>query len=445
MMISKHATYTAISGHYANLTISEREIASIPHCNDIPDLIALAYTYRLTHLWVMPGSGINPSKNDLARLQGYVLLPNWRHTYTTRERADTLISVWGREQKGNIRYPNVSIIFVEHCTWSFCEAYQDAPKKLLEVGLRLLYIKTGKHSAEWTRKPQTDLTVLPFKESARPLLWDRVPDPEELDDELYLHAYDKNSAYPRAAVEEHFGIGEPEHRDADFAPLAWDGKRPGIWRVTVHHPELILQMRAEGQFYVDYGLLPPVTWTWDKPVWLSTPMVKLVFSQGYHVTMHEAWIFPTYAHVFRKWVQDLWGIRQEEGLDAVDRQSFKQILNDTLGFTRSSKFEESPLARPDWSTQIVGGYYAAMIYNLIKIAQEAEMYPLFVTVDEVVYASSDANPETAVPGILEHSKSLGGYKHEWSLPVTDEIRAHLLSDMSRKAKLTALKRGIKNV
>lgn len=395
----------------------------------------------ITHLWIHPSADMvvlsGKWVEEVMQQEGYDCLYNW-------DDDENLVSLHGYRKHDKGRSQRFNIIFLEYSLWGWQDLEVAQVMRLIDnlelalgvpiggspagVGMRFLEKTTALHK-HWLVKSSADLSTIPWQEASRPLVWERFPTREELDSK-YLYAFDKNSAYGRAAWEECFGVGDPVYfGEGEIA--TFDPHTPGIWRVVLEPP-----------YAYEYNpdLMPPECWTLNG--WLCTPVLKMLRKSGWTIEVHEAWIFPKKARLFRGWVENLWGFRSES--TGVEREAYKSVMNDTLGLTRSSKLgTDSWKYRPDINTTVVGGAYAVMYYNLVRYAMR-DCYPIMVQLDAVYYASSDPLPNVAVPGILDHSESLGGYKLKWRLPMDITInvegshmtvRAILASSMPQVKKL----------
>jgi hypothetical protein len=394
---------------------------------------------NISHLWIHASAEMTACRGDVLELEanGYDCLPQY-------DGDEGLVSLHAYK-KPRGKYPRFNIIFLYASQWDWnglspvetmrlILKLQDELKVPISgspsgVGMRYLQ-KCCEKRPLWLAKPEIDLSQLPWNGAARPLIWQRPPEREELECK-YLYAFDKNAAYPRAAMEEKFGYGTPRHVDTDVEE-AWCPTTPGIWLVTPHRKAT-----------PDSDLLPPLVWKWNEPIWLATPVVKLLLKQEITLTWHEAWIFTKNAYIFRNWIDNLWQFRK--GSLGVERAAYKSIMNDTLGLTRSSKLgTDSFKYRPDWNVQVVGGAYAVMHYNIVKFVQIGH-YPLICQLDALYYTSNEDVPNLAVPGILDHCESLGGYKLKFKIPMDEieegmTVRAILSSLMPQGKKLRLLNR-----
>lgn len=389
-------------------------------------------TDGITHLWVHAATELNKTSKDIESMQtqGYDVLVQY-------DLDDHVISLHGYKKYERGRSKRFNIIFLAYTNWDWQEL---APREVLEivqdleinlqipvggspagVGMRYLQKVTEKRPL-WLSKPDIDLSSLPWNAAARPLIWQRQPDREEIE-RKYLYAVDKNAAHPRAAKEEQFGFGNPTHMgECSFCP-----DFPGMWRVDIlYSPDL------------DERLPSPV---WNGFDWLATPIVKLLIKTGHEIRVQEAWVFEKHAHIFRQWVDDLWELRRER--EGHERDAYKSIMNDTLGLLRSGKIGTNTFKfRPDWNMMVVAGTRAVMYYNLMKYVLKG-LHPIMCQLDALYYLSNEESLTLAVPEILNHQHSLGGYKLKFKIP-TDEVeegmtvRAILASNKPQPQKLRLL-------
>jgi len=364
---------------------------------------------------------------------GYDVVSNWQFNGASAQVDNFLVSLHGYQRYERGRSPRFNLVFLEYASfdWShltppqILTMIQDIEDELnvpvggspAGVGLRYLQKINEKHP-QWLAKPALDLSIIPFNQAARPLIWSRRPTTEELS-RRFLYKFDKNSAYPRAAVDERFGVGNPVHTDG----RGFDHMLPGIWKVDVDFsPELD-------------ALLPfPL---WGDFSWIATPMVRFLIKIGCGIHISEAWVFPKHEYVFRKWGANLWEYSQYYERGTPERAAYKQIMNEPLGLVRSKMFgTDSFKYRPDWNSTIVAATRADVLRKTYKYGMLG-YYPIMVQLDAIYYLSDERLPNLALPGILDHAGSLGGYKMDFCLEMTDEART-ALSTLSGSKRLHAL-------
>jgi hypothetical protein len=454
-----HTRHAVLSGNVLTVLGDSRELKRTP--GTLEDLCKLSYQFHLTHLWVASGHSVICSREAW---EGFSIawdgLPNWKEGHTATELVSFIARK--REEAGKFnRLPNVNIIFIEHSLWAWNIPGLEPGEVLgiikhLEektgtpiggspagVGMRLLKeinCQPKKLTNFEINKSTIDLSSIPFEKAARPLLYERIPSEQELAQARLIVAKDKNSAYSRAAREYHVGIGTPVYLEAGTKKVvAFNHQLPGIWRLEVNAlPEgEIGEMLAR-------GLLPaPIR----KPgEWIATPIVKLMMQMGYKFSIVDAWVFPTHAAIFRVFVETLWEYRQSYEEGSKMRSTFKQIMNDTIGFTRNKALPtDSYKFRPDWSSQIVSGSFALMMYNMIKDIKNGRA-PFLAYVDSLFYLSTEEQAEKALPeGSLDNSTGLGGYKLHCALPVDDELRNLLRTPSSKVNKLARFNQMIREL
>jgi hypothetical protein len=406
---------------------------------DLEGLCSLALDQALTHLWIHKSLGVRIDKGTYQKLVDtgeWDSLAHWQ--FVSENDVDIynyLVSLHGYKRLERGRSQRFNLIFLEYASFGWGDLSPEEVLKLIHtlenklgvaiggspagVGLRYLQKVHEKHIHRLA-KPTRDLSEIPFSQGARPLIWSRKPTEEELG-RCYLYKVDENSAYPRAAVDERFGIGDPVHYPQG---TGFNHMLPGIWRVDVEFsPDC------------DFTMLPsPV---WQNFEWLTTPIVRHLVQMGCGIYINEAWIFPKYDYIFRNWGKNLWSFSQEFERGTPERTAFKQIMNEPLGLVRSKMFgTDSFKYRPDWNVAIVGATRAGVLRKVSKYAQKG-LYPIMIQLDALYYLSDEKDPNVAIPGILDHSGSLGGYKLDFCLEVDERVR-HILSTLMGSQRLAAL-------
>ena len=153
------------------------------------------------------------------------------------------------------------------------------------------------------------------------------------------------------------------------------------------------------------------------------------------MVVRESWTFPNAYKSLKLWAGFLFDARKSFKTDRAKwthepcalhaANGMKDIATKTVGLFGDTDVLDNPKNawkyRPDYRSQAIGGTRALMHYNIAKYASKGN-YPCMVYMDALFYCSNDPNPETAIPGILDHKDSLGGYKHVWTLPITQEVR-----------------------
>lgn len=423
----------------AYLLTSQERTDHINLNNDLEGLCNLVLQRELTHLWIHPSAGYRFGRKSYTELEGHWdTIANWQYRlegdYNLDIEDNHLVSLHGYRRFPRGRSPRFNLIFLEYAAFDWGHLPPEETLRIIHdlesklgvpvggspagVGLRYLQKINEKHP-QWLAKPSTDLSILPFNQAAKPLIWSRPPTEQELASR-YLYKFDENSAYPRAAVEERFGVGDPVHYPMG---TGFNHLLPGIWRVDVEFsPDL-------------HPLLPPPVWSNFE--WIATPLVKHLVQLGCGIFVNEAWVFPKYEYIFRNWGKNLWKYTQEFERGTPERTAFKQIMNEPLGLVRSKMFgTDSFKFRPDWNSMIVASTRANAHRKAVKHGLQGH-YPIMIQLDALYFLSDEKDPSLAVPGILDYADSLGGYKLEWCLEMSEEVKTILLTS-SGSRRLSAL-------
>jgi hypothetical protein len=269
---------------------------------------------------------------------------------------------------------------------------------------------------DWLGSPDIALDEhMPFKRAARDLIWKSPELPSGK--HLWLHYYDKNSAYLAACTGVYLGTGNPVYKGPD--PMDLDWSLPGIYRVTWKY----------GDSRFDGKQLPPCINT----DWITTDVLQIATALGYQIHVHEAWQWPEKHRILGTWGAALWNARallHPEYGDAIRYPNkdcranayatIKRIA--LIGVGRFASPKASHFLRPDWWALIVGRARATLLRKIDHIYRVHGLSPVLIYNDGIFYCTGDPDPETAIPGLTERWDKLGGYKHEYTLPVTPEMR-----------------------
>jgi len=401
------------------LVIPRRGAFEVAQPQDLGDICAIGNQYDVNHVWVLPGTWLSGSI-DLEFVER-TSAETWDYFVSKDDTLDRpmFARIWQRGGRGR-EGRAVWIGFAEYCRFGW-EDIRD-PQVLLDtvsclekavgvpvrwspghIGVELIKkLNEGKRE-NWVRESTLDLKSLPFNRAARDLIWKTV-DLGALRKGLYLHQYDKNSSYLAAATGVQLGAGDPVHVE-----LVEDATLPGIYKVRF---EL-----AESPYT---GVVLPAVINTD---WVTPDIISMARTLGYRIDILEAWQFVEKHRTLESWAKALWEaralLREQSGESAaLAYRVVKQIA--LIGVGRLASKKTSQFLRPDWWACIVGRARATL-FRKIEQLRLAGHVPLLIYNDSVYYLSSDPDPVSAIPGILEKSGSLGGYKHEWTFRVDDDI------------------------
>ncbi|WP_327591287.1 hypothetical protein OHA25_60145 (plasmid) [Nonomuraea sp. NBC_00507] len=241
------------------------------------------------------------------------------------------------------------------------------------------------------------------------LRWHRPPTTEEARCR-YVHAYDTPAMYLPAASHAKLGLGTAEHLETPQL----DPKMPGYWLARV--PAW------------DDRMLPDPWRTRDAPRgdgarWLTTPTLQLGLElfdlQPSEIEIVEAYVWPVSTTYLEKWGKTidtarLTFLRQAQNGDSeaeLLEDAVKELYKAGVGLFRSKYIVGDIYHRPDWQHHIIAASRANLIRKMVKVVATCGRHPLAVDVDNVLYASDDPNPVTAMPAPLKYGFELGKVKH----------------------------------
>jgi hypothetical protein len=417
------------------------------------DVLALAHDHHLTHLWVLPDAGINPTDAWASGLD----TAQWNAFVTTDE------DVFERHVSSITGYrvsekymPRLSIIFPAWTHWDWTSV---GAQELL-IAIRYLEQELGvevsgspgmtgvrgiKQSMQ-TLHPEA-IAPLPVdvramgwtNEVVEDIYWCRRPTDNELA-RKYLHKLDKNSAYLRGCQETFQGVGTPQLMDGD----SFDGKRPGLWDIAIGHSRQLYAPELMQYF-------PPMVPEEADMTRVPTPIVKLI-NRTNEVIVKGGLAWEVSYRTLKPWADDLWVSRMKfrkphpdyphERGRALAYGGIKQIAVQTIGLLGSPRMEFNPNRlkaeyRPDWRINVISENRAQMFYNMFKIFAHTTLTPVLVYTDALYYLS-DEQDATVLFGDMIAPDKLGGLKSEWVVPMNDILRELFMvprDEMSEAEKL----------
>jgi hypothetical protein len=257
-----------------------------------------------------------------------------------------------------------------------------------------------------------DEDALSMIESSRDLAWMRPLTLVE-QRQRYLHKYKHISPYLESCTGIRLGAGEIEFSSTG---RAYDGIRPGMWRVDVEHAGSIFDGKKL-PFFLDGE-------------WICTPQVKCCADIGYRVYVREGYCWSQSHDPLKRWGMTLWqaaerlhskGYRHEYGKANASR-SIELLAQLGVAILAKEKYDGG-WARPDWRMQIVGRSRAILFTHLASFARKGLM-PVLVDKDAVWIVSDDPNPLTTVPWLRATHQWRGYFVgYNVPLPLTNDIKA----------------------
>ncbi|MFF3646506.1 telomere-associated protein Tap [Streptomyces sp. NPDC002564] len=296
----------------------------------------------------------------------------------------------------------------------------------------------GKFARHHLRTPAEMLMEEPY-DWCRPLTDQECMNP-------FLVAVDINMSFAAAANGLTVGLNGPTH--LTDGP-AFDAALPGSWLVDLSHVDL---SRVElGGRTVDGDRLPsPFTPKGDRPTgpaWYATPTVAYAVELGFDVAPIEAYVRTVSGRYLDGWYKRLrdayvatmadLGVSTDLGgsafLDAMARAgtadptmallatAIKATAKGGIGKLRQRSrgqvpyYEPYPALeretwRPDIRAAVLAGQRVGLHRKLMKTAAAADLYPVAVGTDAIVYPSSGPSPLDVLPHTEEGKPVPGGFR-----------------------------------
>ncbi|MFJ8547199.1 telomere-associated protein Tap [Streptomyces sp. NPDC093586] len=306
----------------------------------------------------------------------------------------------------------------------------------------------GKYARHHQRTPAEMLMEEPYN-WCRPLTDDECMQP-------YLVAIDVNMAFAAAANGLTVGLNGPTH----LKNPAFDPALPGSWLVDLSHVDLS-RARINGRT-VDTDRLPsPFTPTGEHPTgpaWYATPTVAYAQELGFDVAPIEAYVRTRTGRYLDPWYKRLrdayvatmadlgvtTAMGGQEFLDAMARskdvdpalalvlKAIKATAKGGIGKLRQRNRGQVPYYepwpalerrtwRPDIRAAVLSSVRVGMHRKMLKTAAAADLYPVAIGTDALVYPSPGPSPldflphtpeGKPVPGTFRLGVSPGMVKHQ---------------------------------
>ncbi|ROQ23244.1 helix-turn-helix protein [Streptomyces sp. PanSC19] len=262
----------------------------------------------------------------------------------------------------------------------------------------------------------------------------------------YLVAIDINMSFAAAANSLTVGLNGPTHLTGN---PQFDASLPGSWLVDLSHVDLS-RVRVNGRT-VDGDRLPsPFTPTGERPTgpaWYATPTVAYAVELGFDVAPIEAYVRTQTGRYLDSWYKRLrdayvetmadMGVTTDlqgpEFLEAMARRkqtdptmalletAIKATAKGAIGKLRQRSrgqvpyYEPYPALervtwRPDIRAAVLASQRTGLHRKLMKTAAAADLYPVAIGTDAVVYPSPGPSPLDVLPLTPEGKPVPGGFR-----------------------------------
>ncbi|MFE0606783.1 telomere-associated protein Tap [Streptomyces sp. NPDC058892] len=299
-------------------------------------------------------------------------------------------------------------------------------------------ILKGKFARHHLRTPAEMLMEEPY-DWCRPLTDDECANP-------YLVCVDINMSFAAAANSLTVGLNGPTRLTGN---PAFDPALPGSWLVDLSHVDLS-RVRVNGRT-VDGDRLPsPFTPKGDRPegpAWYATPTVAYAVELGFDVAPIEAYVRTQTSRYLDAWYKRLrdayvdtmadMGVTTDltgaEFLEAMARRkqtdptmalletAIKATAKGAIGKLRQRSrgqvpyYEPYPALerwtwRPDIRAAVLAAQRTGLHRKLMKTAAAADLYPVAIGTDAVVYPSAGPSPLDVLPLTPEGKPTPGTFR-----------------------------------
>ncbi|ESQ01786.1 tapR1 (plasmid) [Streptomyces sp. PVA_94-07] len=299
-------------------------------------------------------------------------------------------------------------------------------------------ILKGQFARHHQRTPAEMLMEEPY-DWCRPLTDEECANP-------YLVVVDINMSFAAAANSLTVGLNGPTHLTGN---PAFDPALPGSWLVDLSHVDLS-RARAGGRT-VDGTRLPnpftPKGDTPEGPAWYATPTVAYAVELGFDVAPTEAYVRTQNGRYLDSWYKRLrdayvatmadmgvtTDLQGQEFLEAMARRkqadptmalletAIKATAKGAIGKLRQRSRGQVPyyepypaLERVNWRPDIRAAVLAAqrvgLHRKLMKTAAAADLYPVAIGTDAIVYPSPGPSPLDVLPHTPEGKPAPGTFR-----------------------------------
>ncbi|MFJ4877323.1 telomere-associated protein Tap [Streptomyces sp. NPDC088745] len=299
-------------------------------------------------------------------------------------------------------------------------------------------ILKGRFARHHLRTPAEMLMEEPY-DWCRPLTDEECANP-------YLVVIDINMSFAAAANGLVVGLNGPTHLENN---PRFDPALPGSWLVDLSHVDLS-RARVNGRT-VDGSRLPsPFTPKGDHPegpAWYATPTVAYAVELGFDVAPVEAYVRTKTGRYLDSWYKRLrdayvetmadmgvtTDLQGEEFLDAMARRkqvdptmalletAIKATAKGAIGKLRQRSrgqvpyYEPYPALdrwtwRPDIRAAVLASQRTGLHRKLMKTAAAADLYPVAIGTDAIVYPSPGPSPLDVLPTTPEGKPAPGTFR-----------------------------------
>lgn len=399
-------------------------------CHSLYDVYDAARLYGVTHVWVHPTYGdifigeSNENWNIFAAWEdddeydqfgefvaaGAKDLPKFARIYKKGTYGEVKVGFPHRGRWGwEIETPLDILATIHYLEDTLGVPVQWSPGHMGTEVVKLL--NASDRRQDWVRDASIDLFKLPFKKAGHDLYW--KSDIPTIAKGMYLHQYDKRSAYLAACADLYVGAGDPVHVET-----VTDTTLPGVYHVKVlgkPHP-------------FDNATLPHII---DGEQWVTADVLSYAKRMGYPLSIYEAWVWEEKHKTLASYAEKLFSSRHvfrtnpERFPHERGRKNAENTMKETalIGTGKFASEKSGKFRQPYWWAAVVDKARVIELANIYKLWIDTGESPVLIYSDSVYYLSSNPNPQEAFPGIFAcgQKSGLGKYRHEGTWKVTQEL------------------------
>lgn len=391
---------------------------AIPHgfILRLTNLLDMMEQLGLTHVWIVAGTELH------LRLAGAKMADGWI-VNGIGEKAYSFLSA---RHEGQRHEDNIYVGFPEFSGWpwknddnsktllatlTYLEDALGLPLEWTAPHMTLEYVKKlNLHRWSWWQPLRVDLeekTTGVYEAVSGELNWPPAGQALEIPaGATHRIRIDINSDYAAGLTSLNIGEGDPKlwegQEDYIHHSHAYDGKRPGFWKVRVYEP------LPEHEHIWNGERLP----SFADCAWMTTDMVEQLRRSHLRVIVDGGWYWEKYHQALRSTAEALWELRsawrERAGKSAAHANVYEtlRVIIKAIHGSMARPGVNKHFRRRDIWAMTVAKAVARRIYWIEKIYREFGLLPRRIKVDELEYDVSDPH---LFDGMLGTEK-LGGFK-----------------------------------
>lgn len=393
-----------------NLYVSGAGTRAIGAISNVADVIRLAQAMKLNSVWLMDVPTDNYAWWRLDSEQyGHVQrwpgeereTPHTAALYSSRGGGYNSWSVFVCDLSRDHRWPASMDETISAQEWAgvvqFAEDTLDMPLRFSPGSVGLRYVRRGLSPEILADKAAGD-ELRAVQAIAANWAEPTIPNKQK-----FWHVYDRNAAYLASMQSVPLGIGESLY----FT----DGRRPGKVGARQHAYLVTKEDRETASKF------PNVI---RSEGWYDGAMIRSVADQVPDFDPQSWQYWPDSRPLLRGFADALWALR----VAATARNSrllldlAKRIYTETYGNLNSQRIGAVTLYRPHWHAAILAESTRRVMAD---VARWRDVGAFACSIDAIIVASNESNPDRVLPQAADRKTKIGGYKHSFTVKASDSL------------------------